>query len=89
MPQEDIYGTTNGGGDEFGSAFLGGVFKLSADHTTMRPLHAFTGGEDGDIPHARLTAEAAGNLCGTTTSGGAGGDSGAGTVSCCLAADSS
>ncbi len=77
-----LYGTTNGGADEFGGngAFLGAVFKLSADHKTMTPLHAFTGGADGDIPQAGLVADAAGNLYGTTTSGGAGGDSGAGTV---------
>lgn len=71
----NLYGTTNGGGDEFGGggAFLGAVFKLSADHTTLTPLYAFTGNADGDIPQAGLTADAAGNLYGTTTSGGSGG----------------
>ncbi len=77
----NLYGTTNGGADEFGDgAYLGAVFKLSADHTTMTPLHTFTGGNDGDIPQAGLTVDAAGNLYGTTTSGGAGGDLGGGTV---------
>ena len=77
----NLYGTTNGGADEFGGgAYLGAVFKLSADHKTMTPLHAFTGQDDGDIPQAGLTVDAAGNLYGTTTSGGAGGDSGGGTV---------
>ena len=71
----NLYGTTNGGGDEFGGggAFLGTVFKLSADHTTLTPLYAFTGNADGDIPQAGLTADAAGNLYGTTTSGGSDG----------------
>jgi uncharacterized repeat protein (TIGR03803 family) len=73
----NLYGTTNGGGDEFGGAFLGTVFKLSFDHKTMTPLYAFTGGLDGDIPQAGLVADAAGNLYGTTTSGGA---DGGGTV---------
>ena len=77
----NLYGTTNGGADEFGDgAFLGAVFKLSADHKTMTPLHTFTGQGDGDIPQAGLTVDAAGNLYGTTTSGGAGGDTGGGTV---------
>ena len=69
----DLFGTTNGGADEFGGAFLGAVFKLSADHQTLTPLYAFTGNADGDIPQAGLTADAAGNLYGTTTSGGTGG----------------
>ena len=74
----NLFGTTNGGADEFGDgAFLGAVFKLSADHETMTPLYAFTGNEDGDIPQAGLVADAAGNLYGTTTSGGA---NGGGTV---------
>ena len=69
----NLFGTTNGGADEFGGAFLGAVFKLSADHQTMTPLYAFTGNSDGDIPQAGLIADAAGNLYGTTTSGGSGG----------------
>ncbi len=78
----NLFGTTNGGADEFGGngAFLGAVFRLSAGRKTLTPLHAFTGGLDGDIPQAGLVADAAGNLYGTTTSGGAGGDSGGGTV---------
>ncbi len=78
----NLFGTTNGGADEFGGngAFLGAVFRLAADHKTVTPLYAFTGGVDGDIPQAGLVADAAGALYGTTTSGGAGGDNGAGTV---------
>ena len=77
----NLFGTTNGGADEFGDgAFLGAVFRLSADHTTLTPLYAFTGNADGDIPQAGLVADAAGNIYGTTTSGGAGGDTGGGTV---------
>ena len=66
----NLFGTTNGGADEFGGAFLGAVFKLSADHQTLTPLYAFTGNLDGDIPQAGLIADAAGNLYGTTSSGG-------------------
>ncbi len=70
----NLFGTTNGGADEFGGAFLGTVFRLSADHTTLTPLYAFTGNLDGDIPQAGLIADAAGNLYGTTTSGGSAGN---------------
>ena len=70
----NLYGTTTGGGVDFGVANLGTVFKLSADHRTLSALYTFTGGLDGDIPQAGLTADLAGNLYGTTLSGGAGGD---------------
>ena len=37
---------------------------------TLTVLHAFTGGNDGGNPFAGLTADAAGNLYGTTVNGG-------------------
>ena len=65
----DLYGTTYGGGD-FGE---GEVFKLSPvgdggwSHTV---LHAFGHGTDGAYPNGSLVVDAAGNLYGTTVSGG-------------------
>jgi uncharacterized repeat protein (TIGR03803 family) len=70
----NLYGTT-----VFGGAYPythGTVFKLD---TTGKEtvLHSFTGGADGANPYAGLIQDAAGNLYGTTASGGA---SGSGTV---------
>jgi uncharacterized repeat protein (TIGR03803 family) len=68
----NLYGTTSqGGGSPFGT-----VFKLATDGTET-VLHAFTGGDDGGSPDAAVIMDTAGNLYGTTLSGGA---SGAGTV---------
>jgi len=44
-----------------------------AEGQTFRMLYVFTGGVDGDDPTAGLTMDAAGNLYGTTQSGGTGG----------------
>jgi uncharacterized repeat protein (TIGR03803 family) len=71
----NLYGTTFGGG-AFG---YGAAFKLTpnADGSwTERVLHSFNG-SDGAYPYAGLTFDAAGNLYGTTSEGGA---SGNGTV---------
>ncbi len=71
----NLYGTTSGGG-AFG---YGAAFKLTpnADGSwTERVLHSFNG-SDGAYPYAGLTFDAAGNLYGTTSEGGA---SGNGTV---------
>ncbi len=73
----NLFGTTTGGGVDFAPANLGSIFKLSADHRTLTRLYRFTGGQDGDIPVAGLVADLAGNLYGTTSSGGS---SGSGTV---------
>jgi len=62
----NLYGTTSEGG----GADLGTVFKL--DRTGKETvLHSFTGGADGTYPIAGLLRDPAGNLYGTTTSGGA------------------
>jgi uncharacterized repeat protein (TIGR03803 family) len=66
----NLYGTTVGGGP---SSVCGGgcgtVFKLSPSGTET-VLHTFSGGADGGAPVAGLIRDAAGNLYGTTTSGG-------------------
>jgi uncharacterized repeat protein (TIGR03803 family) len=65
----NLYGTTKGGGT-YGAGI---VFKLTP--TTSGPwtqtiLHTFTGGADGAAPNGGLIFDAAGNLYGTTLSGG-------------------
>ncbi len=70
----NLYGTTTGGGVDNAPADLGSVFKLSADHKTLTTLYTFTGNADGGIPQAALVADLDGNLYGTSTSFGAGGD---------------
>lgn len=73
----NLYGTTTYGGDlscsGYGGTGCGTVFKLSpsSDGTwTESVLHSFTG-QDGEMPEAGLIFDAAGNLYGTTTYGGA------------------
>lgn len=46
------------------------AFKLSTTTHKLTVLHRFTGGVDGGIPYAGLVQDAAGNLYGTTYSGG-------------------
>jgi hypothetical protein len=74
----NLFGTTNLGG----SAGLGAVFRLTPPDTakgawTETVLHSFLGGGvDGYQPFGGLVADKAGNLYGTTRSGGVtGGDS--------------
>jgi uncharacterized repeat protein (TIGR03803 family) len=67
----NLYGMTpNGGADGFGI-----VFKLSP-HGKETVLHTFTGGSDGGYPFAGLIEDDAGNLYGTTETGGNGCDCG-------------
>ncbi|MGA2592621.1 MAG: choice-of-anchor tandem repeat GloVer-containing protein [Bryobacteraceae bacterium] len=62
----NFYGTTVNGG----AANAGVVFELDkAGHETV--LYTFTGGADGASPFGGVIPDAAGNLYGTTTSGGA------------------
>ncbi|HXM19844.1 MAG TPA: choice-of-anchor tandem repeat GloVer-containing protein [Terriglobales bacterium] len=74
----NFYGTTLGGGSSAGNCqyqSCGVVFKLDkAGKETV--LHTFTGGSDGAFPNG-LIRDGAGNLYGTTYSGGT---SGQGTV---------
>ena len=66
----NLYGTTHAGGNGYGV-----VFKLApnVDGTwTESLLHRFKGGADGAFPRAGLIFDAAGNLYGTTYTGGNG-----------------
>jgi uncharacterized repeat protein (TIGR03803 family) len=78
----NLYGTTTYGGNNFCPFGCGIVFELSAGGS-FEVLHTFTdvagGGADGAYPSADLTADAAGDLCGTTY---AGGDDGCGGGGC-------
>jgi len=68
----NLYGTTyDGGALEKGQCRhgCGTVFKLD-NKGTLTVLHAFTGGTDGGQPKAGLVRDNAGNLYGTTTTGG-------------------
>jgi uncharacterized repeat protein (TIGR03803 family) len=63
----NLYGTTVLGGAGNG----GVVYTLDASgHQTV--LHSFTGGADGSQPYAGVIRDPAGNLYGTTSSGGTG-----------------
>ncbi len=77
----NLYGTTLLGGNVNGTCTsgCGTVFKLAPGMGgwSQSVLHAFAGGNDGASPYARLTFDAAGDLYGTTSEGGA---SGRGTV---------
>jgi uncharacterized repeat protein (TIGR03803 family) len=75
----NLLGTTDFGG----SANLGTVYKLAKDGSES-VLHAFTGGSTGDggEPAATLTADAAGNLYGTTIIGGSIDNCGTGPYGC-------
>lgn len=68
----NLYSTTFRGGP----ANFGTVFKLDSSGG-LTTLHDFTGGSDGGNPAAGLIMDAAGNLYGTTDSGGS---AGVGTV---------
>jgi uncharacterized repeat protein (TIGR03803 family) len=62
----NLYSTTYGGG----ASGQGTVFQLTPSGA-LNVLHSFTGGSDGGRPVADLIADTAGNLYGTTSSGGA------------------
>jgi uncharacterized repeat protein (TIGR03803 family) len=72
----NLYGTTERGGGSTGCpGGCGVVFKVDpSGHKFV--LHAFTGPPDGKLPMAGLMLDAAGNLYGTTSSGGPKPDSG-------------
>ena len=61
----NLYGTTYYGG----ASNKGVVFKLDATGTET-VLYSFTGGADGGYPNGGLVRDSAGNLYGTTGSGG-------------------
>jgi uncharacterized repeat protein (TIGR03803 family) len=61
----NLYGTTVGGG----TPGFGVVFEVdAAGKETV--LYSFTGGADGGSPYAGVIRDSAGNLYGTTSSGG-------------------
>lgn len=72
----NFYGTTSGGGLNscgFSAPFCGTVFKmtLGADGSwTETVLYKFKGGNDGASPAGPLMFDSAGNLYGTTVTGG-------------------
>jgi len=72
----NFYGTTSGGGRSecgFSTPFCGTVFKLSRGANGQWKetiLYEFTGGTDGGGPSGSLIFDSAGNLYGTTVSGG-------------------
>jgi uncharacterized repeat protein (TIGR03803 family) len=61
----DLYGTAGGGG----ANNKGTVFKFSTSSNTLFTLGTFSG-QNGDSPNGALTLDSAGNLFGTTISGG-------------------
>jgi len=65
--QGNLYGTTH----QSGPADYGTVFKVDSNGAET-VLYAFTGSTDGAHPQANLIFDAAGNLYGTTSGGGAG-----------------
>ena len=62
----NLYGTTEGGG----ASVQGTVFEIDAAGTES-VLYSFAGNTDGSSPQADLLRDSAGNLYGTTFSGGA------------------
>jgi uncharacterized repeat protein (TIGR03803 family) len=81
----NLYGTTWAGAGD--SSFEGTVFRLSPNaHGGWQEsvLYGFTGGSDGGGPQADLVFDSQGNLYGTASQGGSGGnscfESGCGTV---------
>jgi uncharacterized repeat protein (TIGR03803 family) len=68
----NLYGTTKAGGSRSCSSGCGVVFKIDTSGKKT-VLYSFTGGNDGANPSGTLLRDAAGNLYGTTTNGGASG----------------
>jgi uncharacterized repeat protein (TIGR03803 family) len=65
----NLYGTTQSGGINY----AGTVFKLTPGAKNMwthNVLYSFTGGTDGGVPTSAVVLDNAGNLYGTTNSGG-------------------
>jgi len=62
-----LYGTTSGGG----TFAYGTVFKSNPETGAQTVLYTFKGGADGGSPYGSLIRDSAGNLYGTTYTGGA------------------
>jgi len=65
--QGNLYGTTSGGGAGFGTVF---ELSPSGGSWTENTMHTFQSGADGSTPYSSLTFDSAGNLYGTTFTGG-------------------
>jgi len=72
-PQGNLYGTAVTGGSGGCEGGCGVLYKLSKSGSTWTQtvLHAFTGGDDGAGPGARVTIDRHGNLYGMAPTGGA------------------
>lgn len=71
----NFYGTTAGGGNSGCNYFAVGcgvVFKIDTAHL-YSVLYRFTGGIDGGVPEPHLILDSSGNIYGSTTDVGAGG----------------
>jgi uncharacterized repeat protein (TIGR03803 family) len=77
--QGNLYGTAVTGGSGGCEGGCGVVYKLtnSGGTWTQSVIHAFTGGDDGSGPGARVTVDQNGNVYGMTPTGGT---YGAGTI---------
>src|SRR5436190_10672279 len=69
--QGNLYGTAVTGGSGSCEGGCGVAYKLT--NGTQTVIHAFTGGNDGSGPRARLTIDDQGNLYGMAPTGGANG----------------
>src|SRR5437867_1604128 len=69
----NLYGTAVSGGSGSCEGGCGVVYKLtnSGETWTQTVIHAFTGGDDGSGPGARVALDAQGNVYGMTPTGGA------------------
>src|SRR5438552_12880184 len=69
----NLYGTAVTGGSGSCEGGCGVVYKLtnSGETWTQTVIHAFTGGDDGSGPGARVALDAQGNVYGMTPTGGA------------------
>src|SRR6266567_6394050 len=69
----NLYGTAVAGGSGSCEGGCGVVYKLTNSGGTWTPtvIHAFTGGDDGSGPGARVTIDKSGNVYGMTPTGGA------------------
>src|SRR5213076_1410827 len=70
--QGNLYGTAVAGGSGSCEGGCGVVYKLtnSGGTWTQTVIHAFTGGDDGSGPGARVTVDGSGNVYGMTPTGG-------------------
>ena len=73
--EDNLYGTAVTGGSGSCEGGCGLVYKLtnSGGTWTQTVIHAFTGGDDGSGPGARVTVDRSGNIYGMTPTGGANG----------------